>query len=180
MIGPPGSGKTMLARRLPTILPDLSLNEALETTKIHSVAGLLDTNTPLLATRPFRSPHHTISDAGLIGGGSYPRPGEVSLSHHGVLFLDELPEFNKNVLENLRQPLEDGKVTISRALMSLSYPADSCPQPSTPARADITDTRHKCTCSPQQIQKYMSRISVRCLIESIFMWKCRASYEELS
>lgn len=102
MVGPPGSGKTMLARRFPTILPDLSLDEALETTKIHSVAGLLDPQTPLLATRPFRSPHHTISDAGLIGGGSYPRPGEVSLSHHGVLFLDELPEFNKNVLENLR------------------------------------------------------------------------------
>jgi len=123
MIGPPGSGKTMLARRLPTILPDLTLDEALETTKIHSVAGVLDKNTPLLATRPFRSPHHTISDAGLIGGGSYPRPGEVSLAHHGVLFLDELPEFTKPVLENLRQPLEDGKVTISRAAMSLSYPA---------------------------------------------------------
>lgn len=161
MLGPPGSGKTMLARRLPTILPDLSLDEALETTKIHSVAGLLDTNTPLLAIRPFRSPHHTISDAGLIGGGSYPRPGEVSLSHHGVLFLDELPEFSKNVLENLRQPLEDGKVTISRALMSLSYPArfmlavalNPCPC------GYYTDTRHKCTCKPEQIQKYMARIS---------------------
>ncbi len=104
MVGSPGTGKTMLSRRLPTILPDLTLDEALETTKIHSVAGMLDRNTPLLATRPFRSPHHTISDAGLIGGGSYPRPGEVSLSHHGVLFLDELPEFTKNVLENPRQP----------------------------------------------------------------------------
>ncbi len=161
MVGPPGSGKTMLARRLPTILPDLSLDEALETTKIHSVAGLLDSNTPLMAIRPFRSPHHTISDAGLIGGGSYPRPGEVSLSHHGVLFLDELPEFSKNVLENLRQPLEDGKVTISRALMSLSYPArfmlavalNPCPC------GYYTDSRHKCSCKPEQIQKYMARIS---------------------
>jgi magnesium chelatase family protein len=161
MLGPPGSGKTMLARRIPTILPDLTLDEALETTKIHSVAGLLDSSTPLLATRPFRSPHHTISDAGLIGGGSYPRPGEVSLSHHGVLFLDELPEFNKNVLENLRQPLEDGKVTISRAMMSLSYPArfmlavalNPCPC------GYFTDTRHTCTCKPEVIQKYMARIS---------------------
>lgn len=161
MLGPPGSGKTMLARRIPTILPDLTLDEALETTKIHSVAGLLDNNTPLMATRPFRSPHHTISDAGLTGGGSYPRPGEVSLSHHGVLFLDELPEFNKNVLENLRQPLEDGKVTISRALMSLSYPArfmlavalNPCPC------GYYSDPRHECTCKPEQIQKYMSKIS---------------------
>lgn len=161
MLGPPGSGKTMLARRIPTILPDLSLDEALETTKIHSVSGLLDSSTPLMATRPFRSPHHTISDAGLTGGGSYPRPGEVSLSHHGVLFLDELPEFNKNVLENLRQPLEDGKVTISRALMSLSYPArfmlavalNPCPC------GYYTDSRHECTCRPDQIQKYMSKIS---------------------
>src|SRR3989442_1224542 len=123
MIGPPGSGKTMLARRLPTILPQMSLDEALETTKIHSVAGVLPVGESLVARRPFRAPHHTISDAGLIGGGSYPRPGEVSLAHGGVLFLDELPEFRKNVLEVLRQPMEDGVVTIARAAMSLSYPA---------------------------------------------------------
>src|SRR5207247_2612230 len=123
MIGPPGSGKTMLARRLPTILPKMSLEEALETTKIHSVAGVLPLGESLVARRPFRAPHHTISDAGLIGGGSYPRPGEVSLAHGGVLFLDELPEFRKNVLEVLRQPIEDGVVTIARAAMSLSYPA---------------------------------------------------------
>jgi magnesium chelatase family protein len=161
MVGPPGSGKTMLARRLPTILPDLSLDEALETTKIHSVAGTLDPSIPLLAVRPYRSPHHTVSDAGLIGGGSYPRPGEVSLSHHGVLFLDELPEFNKNVLENLRQPLEDGRVTISRAAMSLSYPArfmlaaalNPCPC------GFHTDPRHQCTCREEQIRKYMAKIS---------------------
>jgi magnesium chelatase family protein len=161
MSGAPGAGKSMVARRLVSVLPDLSLDEALETTKIHSVAGHLDKGTPLIATRPFRSPHHTISDAGLIGGGSYPRPGEVSLAHHGVLFLDELPEFQKNVLENLRQPLEDGRVTISRAAMSLSYPArfmliaamNPCPC------GYSTDSRHECTCRPDQIQKYMSKIS---------------------
>ncbi|MFP4014533.1 MAG: YifB family Mg chelatase-like AAA ATPase, partial [Chitinispirillaceae bacterium] len=183
MVGPPGSGKTMLARRLPTILPDLSLDEALETTKIHSVSGMLDSSTPLLAVRPYRSPHHTISDAGLIGGGSYPRPGEVSLSHHGVLFLDELPEFNKNILENLRQPLEDGRVTISRAAMSLSYPArfmlavalNPCPC------GFFTDTRHKCTCRPEQIQKYMARISGPLLDRIDIHTEVPAlSYEELS
>jgi len=124
MIGPPGSGKTMLAKRLPSILPPLNFEEALETTKIHSVAGILPRDKALITERPFRSPHHTVSDAALIGGGSIPRPGEVSYAHHGVLFLDELPEFKKNVLEVLRQPLEDFKVTVSRSKMSLEFPAN--------------------------------------------------------
>ncbi|HBN45036.1 MAG TPA: YifB family Mg chelatase-like AAA ATPase [Candidatus Marinimicrobia bacterium] len=161
MIGPPGSGKTMLAKRLPTILPELVLEEALETTKIHSVAGLLSDGQGIIATRPFRAPHHTISDAGLIGGGTVPRPGEVSLSHNGVLFLDELPEFKKNVLEVMRQPLENGEVTIARAAVSLSYPSrfmlvaamNPCPC------GYATDPQNECTCNPQMIQKYMSRIS---------------------
>jgi magnesium chelatase family protein len=161
MVGPPGSGKTMLARRFPSILPPLTLDEALETTKIHSVAGLLASGQSLVATRPFRSPHHTISDAGLIGGGSNPRPGEVSLAHHGVLFMDELPEFRRNVLEVLRQPLEDAEVTISRAAISLTYPArfmlaaamNPCPC------GYFGDTQRSCSCPSPSVQRYLARIS---------------------
>jgi magnesium chelatase family protein len=161
MIGPPGSGKTMLAKRLPSILAPLRLEEALETTKIHSVAGVLDADAGLVTQRPFRSPHHSISDAGLIGGGSIPRPGEVSLAHNGVLFLDELPEFPRNVLEVMRQPLEDGTVTISRAAMSLSFPArfmlaaamNPCPC------GYFNDKSHECLCTPPMMQRYISKIS---------------------
>ena len=124
MIGPPGTGKSMLAKRIPTIIPDMTEEEAIETTKIHSITGLLDQKRAFLTTRPFRSPHHTISDAGLLGGGTNPGPGEVSLAHHGVLFLDELPEFRRSTLEVLRQPLEDRTVTISRAAGSLTFPAN--------------------------------------------------------
>jgi magnesium chelatase family protein len=161
MIGPPGSGKTMLAKRLPSILTPLRFEEALETTKIHSVAGVLNKDEGLVIHRPFRSPHHTISDAGLIGGGMVPRPGEVSLAHNGLLFLDELPEFPRNVLEVLRQPLEDGTVTISRAAMSLSFPArfmlaaamNPCPC------GYFNDKSRDCTCTPPMIQRYVSKVS---------------------
>ena len=161
MIGPPGSGKTMLAKRLPTILPPLTFEEAIETTKIHSVAGLLPTDAAIVSARPFRSPHHTISDSALVGGGSVPRPGEISLSHHGVLFLDELPEFARNVLEVMRQPLEDGHVTISRSRMTVDYPANFmlvCAM--NPCLCgNYTDPSKECTCTPIQIQKYMAKIS---------------------
>ena len=161
MIGPPGSGKTMLARRLPSVLPQMSFDESIETTKIHSVMGLLRQGQPLIATRPFRSPHHTISDAGLIGGGQVPKPGEVSLSHNGVLFLDELPEFKRNVLEALRQPLEDGCVTISRAVTSLTYPASlMLVAAMNPCKCgNWGDPQHQCQCTPHQVQTYRSRVS---------------------
>ncbi len=161
MIGPPGSGKTMLAKRLPTILPPMTFEEAIETTKIHSVAGILPPNSALVATRPFRAPHHTISDSALVGGGTIPRPGEISLAHHGVLFLDELPEFARNVLEVLRQPLEDGKITVSRSKMTLEFPANFmlvCAMNPCPC-GFYTDPTKECTCTQIQIQKYMAKIS---------------------
>ncbi len=161
LIGPPGSGKTMLAKRIPSILPPFTLKEALETTKIHSVAGKIDKDTSLMTIRPFRSPHHTISDVALVGGGAYPQPGEISLSHNGVLFLDELPEFKRTVLEVMRQPLEDRKITVSRARFTVEYPASfmliasmnpcPCGYYNHPAK--------ECVCAAGQVQKYLNRIS---------------------
>ncbi len=161
MIGPPGAGKTMLAKRLPTIIPPLTLREALETTKIHSVAGKIDRDTSLMTRRPFRSPHHTISDVALVGGGTYPQPGEISLAHNGVLFLDELPEFKRTVLEVMRQPLEDRVITISRAKFSVEYPAsfmlvasmNPCPC------GYYNHPERDCVCSPGVVQKYLNKIS---------------------
>jgi magnesium chelatase family protein len=161
MIGPPGAGKTMLAKRLPTILPPLTLNEALETTKIHSVAGKLGANATLLTTRPFRSPHHTISDVALVGGGGHPQPGEISLAHNGVLFLDELPEFKRTVLEVMRQPMEERRVTISRARVSIDYPANFMLVASmNPCPCGYYNHPEKeCVCAPGVVQRYLSRIS---------------------
>jgi magnesium chelatase family protein len=161
MIGPPGSGKSMLSKRIATIIPPMSLDEAIETTKIHSIAGFLDGEKSFVATRPFRSPHHTISDIGLLGGGAFPTPGEVSLANNGVLFLDELPEFKRSALEVMRQPLEDGKVTISRAAGSLTFPSEfmlvaamnPCPC------GYFGDLKRECRCSPIQVQRYRQRIS---------------------
>ena len=161
MIGPPGAGKTMLAKRLPSILPPLTLNEALETTKIHSVAGRMGADAALLTSRPFRSPHHTISDVALVGGGGYPQPGEISLSHNGVLFLDELPEFKRAVLEVMRQPMEERKVTISRAKVSIEYPANfmliasmnPCPC------GYYNHPEKECVCAPGVVQRYLSKVS---------------------
>ena len=161
MVGPPGTGKSMLSKRIPTIMPDMSEDEAIATTQIHSIAGSLDPQRAFLTTRPFRSPHHTISDAGLLGGGSNPGPGEVSLAHHGVLFLDELPEFRRSTLEVMRQPLEDGEVTIARAAGSLTFPArfmlvaamNPCPC------GYYGDVKRQCRCSPRQIETYRQRVS---------------------
>lgn len=173
LIESPGAGKTMLAKRLPSILPPMTLQEALETTKIHSVAGRIKDNVGLLAQRPFRSPHHTISDVALVGGGGYPQPGEISLSHNGVLFLDELPEFKRSVLEVMRQPLEDREVTISRARFTVTYPssfmlvASMNPSPG----GYFNDPDAPVSSSAYEMQRYLGKISDRYSIESIFILK---------
>ncbi len=183
MIGPPGAGKSMLAQRIPTILPALTLEESIETSKVHSVMGLMGDRAPLVSTRPYRAPHHTISDAGLIGGGSFPMPGEVSLAHNGVLFLDELPEFRRNVLEVLRQPLEEGVVTIARATATVSYPArfmlaaamNPCPC------GYCGDVERPCVCTPLKIRSYRSRVSGPLLDRiDIHIDVPRVPYRELS
>ena len=183
MIGPPGSGKSMLAKRLPSILPPLSLAESLETTQIHSVAGKLSRDTSLISQRPFRAPHHTISQVALVGGGNNPQPGEISLAHNGVLFLDEMPELNRSVLEVLRQPLEDRHITISRAKYSVDYPAsfmlvasmNPCPC------GYYGDPTHHCVCTPGQIQRYMNKISGPLLDRIDIQVECSAlSYDDLS
>lgn len=183
MVGPPGSGKTMMARRLPAILPPLTLDEALETTKIHSVAGLLSSGKALVTNRPFRSPHHTVSDVALVGGGSIPMPGEISMAHNGVLFLDELPEFKRSALEVMRQPLEDGFVSISRARMSVSYPSRimliSSMNPS--PTGDWYDASDPESASPSQMQRYLSKISGPLLDRiDLHIEVQKVSYDELS
>jgi len=183
MIGPPGSGKSMLAKRIPTIISEMTLKESLETTKIHSIAGYLSPKKCFISTRPFRSPHHTISDAALVGGGTWPVPGEISLAHNGVLFLDELPEFKKNALEVLRQPLEDGEITISRVEKTLTYPSkfmlvaamNPCPC------GYFTDPKKDCHCTPNQIQRYLSKVSGPLLDRiDIHLDVPRLNYEDLS
>jgi len=183
MVGPPGSGKTMMARRLPDILPPLTLDEALETTKIHSVGGLLPSGEALVTARPFRSPHHTVSDVALVGGGGIPRPGEISMAHNGILFLDELPEFKRSALEVMRQPLEDGTVSISRARMSVSYPsrimlvASMNPSPT----GDWYDPTDPAGASPAQMQRYLSKISGPLLDRiDLHIEVQKVSYDELS